>query len=301
MVQIIIFFIAGTALLVSATIIFSRWLSGAIPLILALAIVSAINIFSGSESLHIFSAIFIIGASAGYTFNKNKSIQFYLTLTSLVLTAAFSMNYYYLKNYKNIDIISESRDTFTEIVGESSNISEKEKEELFQKIDESLILIREVIPFSYFLNSVFMSLFAFFFLRVLFLRQNPELMEKIAGIENFKIKDQFIFLLIGGWLTVLLIDSGEYNILYTMGLNTALILSIFYVIQAFGIIKYFLVKKGLPTIILPVSIFIILLIGIEYSLFFMIMLSGFGALDFWADFRKLNEKNSADKTEDKKG
>ena len=274
--------------MISIAVIFNRWAGKFLYLILFITATALLNLYSDNEFLHIFSSICVIGAAAGFSFRLNRTFQFYLLLTSLSLTIIFSLNYYFLMNYKNIDILSKSKDAFMEIVKGADSLSEANKKDLISKLDDSLDILKDVIPFSYFINSLFLSLFSIYFLKFFFIRKYAEKIIKIEGIEKFRIKDYCIFVLIGGWATVLLIDSSKYHLPYIIGLNTALILSVLYVIQAFGIIKYFLAKKSLPTMLLPVFIITILFFGIEYILFAMVILSSLGAIDFWADFRKLN-------------
>jgi len=111
--------------------------------------------------------------------------------------------------------------------------------------------------------------------------------EKSPGLEFFQLHDYFIYALILGWLAVLLVDKSEYAIIYITGLNIALIFSILYLIQSLGIVKYFLIQKGLPLFIIPVTLITILFLGLKVTLFISIILSSVGAIDFWADFRKL--------------
>ncbi len=270
--------------------IFYKWSDKINYLILLIIGILIININSNNDYLHILSSVILIGATVGFTFRANKSFQFFIIVTSLSLMLVLSANYFNLKNFKNIDILSNSKDKFIEIIKEATNIPDDDKNELLNNLDGSLETVRDIIPFTYFLNSIFLSLCCFYFLRFIFIRRFDENVEKMAGIELFKLKDYLIFGLIAGWLTVLLINKNEYYFPYMIGLNVALILSVLYLIQAFGILKFTLIKKGLPTLIMPLSIFIILLFGIEYILFVLIILSGIGVIDFWVDFRKLDIK-----------
>ena len=71
-------------------------------------------------------------------------------------------------------------------------------------------------------------------------------------------------------------------------MNIALIASVFYFIQAIGVIKFYILKKGWPTYTLPMMFMMILVLGGGGIVFFSVLLAGFGSLDLWADFRKLN-------------
>ena len=143
------------ALLISVVIIFYRWADKAIYLILLVIGILIININSDNEYLHIISSTTLIAATAGFSFIFNKTFQFFIITTSLTLTVIFSANYYFLKSYENVDILSKSKDTFIEMIKESPNISDNDKKELFTKLDDSLETLQDIIPFTYFLNSIF--------------------------------------------------------------------------------------------------------------------------------------------------
>jgi len=258
-----------------------------------------LNLASDNEYIHILSSIAFAGAVTGFSFANEKSYQFLIIVSSLTLAVTFTSNFYFLNHYEETDVLKRSTDRFITLVNESPEFSKNEKKEILQTLDGSMDTIRDLIPFTYFLNSLLLSVCCFFFLKTVFMRRFFELIQKIQGIEFFKIQEYFIFLLIAGWLTVLLIDSEKYHEIYLIGLNMGLVFLIFYLIQSFGIIKFILLKKGLPTLILPLSIFITIVIGVEYFFFLLILLSSLGILDFWSDFRKLNpqEEKSEDKSE----
>ncbi len=89
-------------------------------------------------------------------------------------------------------------------------------------------------------------------------------------------------------LLVLLVDGQEYPLIYLIALNMGLITALFYLVQAMGVIKFFLMKRNMPRYLLPVMFLFLLLTGLQILPFFLIILAGFGTLDLWADFRKLN-------------
>ena len=229
---------------------------------------------------------FLIGFIAGYSLRHGKSIQFFLIVSSLTLTVLFSGNFYFLKINKGIDILGKSKEKIVEIVN-SSNIPEGERRDFTARLDETLDILEDIIPFAYFLNAITFSLLFFYFIRVIFKKYLKNHGKGVSGIELFRLHDYFIFTLILGWLTVLLVDKREYYIIYIIGLNVALIFSVFYLIQSIGIVSFFLKKKGLPQFLIPLSFFIILLLGLKIVLFLSIILVGIGAIDFWADFRKI--------------
>lgn len=287
MIQLILFFFIGLILIISSTLLFYRFGWKSIFLLLfPVSLIIIISAQNNSETIPIVLGFFLIGFIAGYCLRYKKSIQFFLILSSLTLTVLFSGNFYFLKINKDIDILGKSKEKIAEIVN-SSNITESERRDFTASLDETLDVLRDIIPFAYFLNSIIFSLLFFYFIRVIFKKQLKNYEKEIPGIEFFKLNDYFIFTLILGWLTVLLVDKREYYIIHITGLNIALIFSVFYLIQSIGIVKFFLKKKGLPQFLIPLSLFIILLLGLKIVLFLSIILVGLGAIDFWADFRKI--------------
>jgi hypothetical protein len=243
-------------------------------------------------------SIIIIGASAVFTFRNNKDLRFFIFVSSLSITLICTFNHYYLKNNKNIDILMSSKNIFIDSLNQN-NIPDKERSQMIQKINEAIDIMEYIVPFAYFLDALIFSLLGFYLFQYFFNKQskisgsdsasknegNEEI--NIKGIERFKVYEYLVFVFIAGWFVVLLVDRSNNNYLYLFGLNIALILSGFYLIQAFGIIKFILRKKGMPSSILPAIILLFLLFGIEYFIFILIILSSIGAIDFWADFRKL--------------
>ena len=115
--------------------------------------------------------------------------------------------------------------------------------------------------------------------------QDVEAEDKLLGPFSFK---QFIFLLIAGWGIFMLLDKTLHPLISIVALNIALAASTLYIIQALGIIKFFLIKKGLRVIILPLTVITLMILGPNVLMFAMIILIGIGTLDMWGDYRKLN-------------
>jgi hypothetical protein len=115
---------------------------------------------------------------------------------------------------------------------------------------------------------------------------------KTKGLEFFRLNDYAIFILIGGWLSFLLLDKSEHEILYLAGLNIGLIVSALYLVQALGVVRFLLMKKNKPGHILTLALILTFILSIEVFVFIIILLTGFGTLDLWADFRKLNAESA---------
>jgi hypothetical protein len=314
-VIIVISLLAGLVLLAFTALLFYRLSLGLFHIAVLFAGLFILNFIPGDDSLYLIISFIIIGASAGYSIRQKKNLLFFVLAASLSIAFIFTFNHYYLKNYKNTDILQNSKSGILSLL-EGNEVPESEKQQIVQKVDESLEIIKQIIPFAYFMNSLLLSFFSLYFLKIIFFKfikqydkkETKEAIEKsdnLTGVnaiwaetfklETFKIKEHSIFIFIAGWLVVLLVDRNSNDFLYLSGLNIALILSSIYLIQAIGIIKYLFIKKNVPFIVIPISFFLFLFFGVEYFLFVLIVLSGIGIIDFWADFRKLNDAGTSEK------
>ncbi|MBN2039054.1 MAG: DUF2232 domain-containing protein [Spirochaetes bacterium] len=283
--------IIGIAILFGSAVVFFKWPLKIYHLGLLLLILLISNFFSGSESLHLIISFLIVGSTSGFAVRTKKKFQVFLFISTLSITLISASNYYYLKIFQNTDVLQSSKQSFIDVI-KKSEISESERNEVIRRLDETINIVSDVMVFVYFLNALILSVISFRPLKlVLFrlFRKKMDYYENTEYLESFRLKEYFIFAFIAGWMTVLLIDR-EYYFIYTAGLNTALILSCFYLIQAFGIIKFIFRKKNFPFIIIPVILLVSFFIGIEYLFFLLIVLSSIGVLDFWLDFRKLGLK-----------
>jgi uncharacterized protein YybS (DUF2232 family) len=245
-------------------------------------------VYSGGEVNDFLTVVVspvFIGAVGGLSLRFKKALHFYIVISAFTVSLIFSANYYYLKLYKNVDQVLDSKNRIVQIVT-TSEMQDPDKKELLSQIENSVEIMKDIVPFTYFLNSVIISLFCFYILKLLLNKYLNVGVPAANGIEFFKLNDYFIFALIAGWLLVLVTDKTKYYYLHTAGLNLGLAFSVLYFMQSIGIIKYYLNKKGLPHFILPLSFAVILILGVEAVLFFIVILSSVGALDFWADFRK---------------
>lgn len=286
MVLLLVASLAGLSLVVASTLIFFRfsWLAlfFFVPAALAGLLLYRVN----PEYYAAFLGAMVIGGTAGMSFRGKKPFQFYLVTASLAVTLVFTANYYGLKMLGNIDLFAQSRNQFVEFI-QRSELPDAKKQELAVRLDSSMEVMRDIVPFSYFLNGLFFAAVSFFVLRHITRRFSGEALEGTRGIEFFRLHDYFIFTVIGGWLGFLLIDGAAWRIPYALALNVALIFSMLYVVQAWGIIKFFMMKRGIPLFVLPLALFIVVSVFVEILVFFLIIFASIGAIDFWADFRKL--------------
>lgn len=283
---------AGLIVILGSAYVFSRWDMKGFFFIVPAALLGILlydKIFSiNSELLASLIASSVIGGAAGYTIRNRRSLQFFLLIAALGSTGVFTANYYYLKAVKNVDLFTESRSSFVEYLNRNAEgIKEEKKKELIQQVDQSLEIVKDLVPFSYFLNSLLFAAFTFIVMRMFAKRFFGSADINTEGLEYFRLSDYFIFVLIGGWLIFLLVDTAANRWIHAAGFNIALIFTFLYLIQAFGIIKFFFLKKNLPVYLLPLIIIMSIVLLNQYMLIIAIFLASFGAIDFWADFRKL--------------
>jgi uncharacterized protein YybS (DUF2232 family) len=257
-------------------------------LIFAVMIAAALIATGRSFDAPLMITPFLLGGIGGYTFKKGKGFGFFMLTTSIPLAVLFTGFFYYLMIYQNVDFIGLLRGEvvrFMEAAGRGHDI----KGQMLSEFDASREDIMARVPFSSFLNSVALSGLGYAIIKRFFSRmaQAPA----GPGLEAFRLNEYFIFVLIAGLAAYLLIDKSDYPVLHSGGLNVALIAALLYFVQALGLIKYLLLKRGLPGYILPLGLSVILILGIWMALFLFVFLAGVGALDVWADFRTLIGKN----------
>lgn len=282
---ILLFFFGAAILFGSAFLTYKLGWKGVLFLLPVLILLLYLSGFDGSVPSLVSPVV--IGSVAGQTFKKKMSLDFFILVSALLMTLAYSGNYYYLKHYKNYDIMKESKGMILEII-KNTEIPNEKKKQITGNIDTLIENANDVAPFSFFVNSLVVSVLGYIMIKILFTKLYGVLETK--GLEYFKLNDYTIFLLIIGWFTFLVLDKSEYEILYLAGLNIGLIISFLYLLQALGIIRFLLIKKNKPAHILTFILILILFMSFEAFVFIIILLTGFGALDLWADFRKLNVK-----------
>jgi hypothetical protein len=140
--------------------------------------------------------------------------------------------------------------------------------------------------------------FAFLVLRMLARKFTNGAITGGKGLEYFRMDDRLIYVLIAGWAAFLMVDKTRFHTLNMAALNTALIFSFLYIVQAMGIIKFFAMKKNIPVWVIPLGALMLISLFAQLLLFFAVMLASLGAIDFWADFRKLETPGGANGPEE---
>jgi hypothetical protein len=257
-------------------------------LIFAVLITAALVAAGRSFDAPLMIAPFLLGGIGGYTFKKGKSFGFFLLTTSFPLALLFTGFFYFLMIYQNVDFIGMLRGEMVKFMN-AAGAPDDIKGQMLSEFDASRGDMIARVPFSSFLNSVALSGLGYAIIKRFFFR--IEMVSAGPGLESFRLNEYFIFVLIAGLAAYLLIDKSDYPVLHSGGLNVALIAALLYFVQALGLIKYLLLKRGLPGYILPLGLSVVLIMGIWIALFLFVFLAGFGALDVWADFRTMIGKN----------
>ena len=276
--------ILGIVIIISTAYLFYRWNWKALVVFIP---VMAVPLISGGYDREIPSILtpVVLGALGGYVFRSGRSLKFFLLSSTLGLTLLFSGNFYYLRYHEKIDILEDSKKIMLALM-KNYQVPDEKINAISVDYEKFMAIAGDLVPFSSFVYSLILASLAFMILRLFFSRFGAF----VGGLEHFRLNDYVIFSLIAGWGIFLLTDKSRLMPLYLAGLNAALIASFFYLIQALGVIKFFIMKKGLPPVMIFVIFGILAFSGMEVMIFVLILLTGFGALDMWADFRKFSAK-----------
>lgn len=257
-----------------------------------------------TAALPVFLSPAVFGITGGYCFRTGRGLDFFLTVSALVFTVLFTADYLFLKNVKGYDMVKQSMDEMVTALENSKSgidqlaIQYKTPKEDVEKLKSDLNtmigtlkdtkwiqLARNIIPFSAFLFSVAVVSVSFL-LMMRFALKNAA--ASVKPLQYFRLNDYFIFALIAGIAGLLLLKQETHPVLFAVSLNAALITAVLYAIQALGIVKHLFIRKGIPVFILPILVLTAALISPASLMFLLILFTGLGSLDLWADFRKLN-------------
>lgn len=298
-----VFFIAGVILTISSAFIFYKW--GWISLaVFAPAALIPVVIGGYEGGLSLYTLPLIAGTAGGYCFRKSLGLDFFITVSAIIFALVFTADFYILKAVRGYDFIETGKVEIVQLLEQSRGEMEKvfdqyktpeeNRKKLRADFDTSLRMIqdskwiqfaRDMIPFTAFLYSLFVTGFSFLLMKKIFLKKQGA---AVKALELFRLNDYLIFSLIAGWGIFIMLDKTQFPVITVTALNVALAGSMLYIIQALGIIKFFILKKGMPVVLLPLMIMTILILGPSVIVFAMIALIGIGTLDLWGDFRKLS-------------
>lgn len=253
-------------------------------LLIFIALISLAVIYSGHAGvIPVVSMPFILGGVGGLSFKKEKSVEFYLITTTAILAVLTAGFFYYYLLIEKINFFEMQRGVIAKSLDEAQ-VPADLRGQWLEAFDSS----KYIVPFGVVANSLALAAIAYPFIKNVLIRLFGA--HKPAGVEYFRINEYFIFAMMSGMAVYLLFDKGDYELVHFAGLNMLLIAALFYFIQGLAVVKFLLLRRGKPTFII-VLIFVGLLffgyIGLWALLFLSVLLTGLGALDLWADFRKL--------------
>lgn len=277
----------GLLLLAGSLFAAYRWrllaFAGVIPVFAGLTFATA----SFHDSFVFLAFSLIIGTCIGFLFSGKLTLQNFLIVSSLLCAAAAYGDYAFITKMTGQDYLMQSKDQAVSLLGSSASVSDADKALLKERLDQIIPVIKLILPFYYFLSGLFWASCAYMFFSLVLRKKLAAAKTRIEGIDRFRLSDYMIFVLIAGIAATLATMHGR-RLVYAVSLNTMLVMATLYTIQALGVIKFFLMKKRLPVALLPSTVILVLLLGIEATVFTAMLLAGCGALDLWADFRKLS-------------
>jgi uncharacterized protein YybS (DUF2232 family) len=229
----------------------------------------------------------LLGCLGGFTFKKGKSLEFYLVTASVSLALVSAGVFYYMMLYEHMDFVGMLKADMLKSI-EAAGFPAEVKGQYLEWFESWNHYIVALVPFGSFANSMITAGIGYAILRRFLGRLTGAVPGN--GLEMFRLNDYFIFSLIAGLGVCLLIDKSNYPVLHSAGLNIALASALLYFVQALGVVKFFMMKRGMPRYLLPLIIAGGLLLGL-FAVFLFVVLAGVGALDVWADFRKLAKKS----------
>jgi hypothetical protein len=239
----------------------------------------------------------VLGVAVGIAFRYKLSWQFYVISSSLAIAMIATAGFYYLEKIEQINVFAEWRSQAVMIM-KQQKFSKDDIEVWLRNFDSKRAVMRDTFPFTTFAMGLFLSLFSLSIVELFVARVMKQEAVLSAGIERFRMPEPVIFGFIASLAGTLLMPEA-YPGLYQTSLNVMAVLAVLYALQGVGIVRYMFVKKGLPPFIFSMGILIsILFFGGEILIFMLIIMAGVGALDFWADFRKLNTTTTEDTNEE---
>jgi hypothetical protein len=280
--------VGGLMLMVGCAFLYYRFEWKAV-VICAILPVMAVALTGRITDIPLMAAPALLGCLGGVTLKRGKSLEFFLLTASISLALVTTGVFYYQMLYEHVDFAGMLRSDMLKSI-DAAGFPAEVKSQYIEWFDGWKNDIVALVPFGAFANAMVTSGIGYAIIRRFLGRLAGAVPG--SGLEMFKLNDYYIFVLIGGLALYLylLIDKSNYPVLYSAGLNIVLISALLYFTQALGIIKFLLMKRGMPAYALPLMVAMGLLLGI-FAMFLFVVLAGVGALDVWADFRKLAKKS----------
>jgi len=257
------------------------------------ALVMIIPVFAGilfgigpdNDYVQFISFSLLIGCLTGLSFRYSKSTAFIVLVASVIFTTVFVSVIYYMKHVQSVDIVELSKDQIITAMRESY----QPKSDVEMKIDlfnAEFEIRRHLIPSYTFIFALVMSAIGYNVLRPWLAKGYKE--SRVKGIENFKLNEYFIFVLIACLIAsayLFKLNSPHMWIAF----NILIVVGMLYLLQGIGVTKHFFIRGRIPTVLIPLFFVGLAFMGTLKDVV-LVLLAGFGALDVWADFRNLSGK-----------
>ena len=128
--------------------------------IASIAVLSVIYIVLSYTVAEIVGLQFVLAGVLFGFIAKNFSFQRYFVLSVLMLWFLLLVVYYLQYYIKGIDVIADNQKLIQEMI-EGSSLGVAEKSVLTQQLQDFLPTMRMLVPFSYFISAIVISLFIY--------------------------------------------------------------------------------------------------------------------------------------------
>jgi hypothetical protein len=208
----------------------------------------------------------------------------------------FAADYLYETNYMGASLANEAK-TAVQSFLDSGRIDDKQKAEFAEQYKFVMEIMKDLVPFMIFVSALMISFAGFSILDLIF-KRILKAENSIKGIENFKVNEWLVFVVIFSIALIVFDKEGNFYPAKTVGKNILLVMTVVYFIQSLGILKFVLMKKRIPVFIMPLFLLGMAIFSFQVFGFVVMFLAGIGLLDIWADFRKFSpESIKSDKKE----
>ena len=237
-----------------------------------------------------------IGSITGFAYRSKRSVQFIVLTSVFLVFGIFAADYLYETNYMGASLANEAK-TAVQSFLDSGRIDDKQKAEFAEQYKFVMEIMKDLVPFMIFVSALMISFAGFSILDLIF-KRILKAENSIKGIENFKVNEWLVFVVIFSIALIVFDKEGNFYPAKTVGKNILLVMTVVYFIQSLGILKFVLMKKRIPVFIMPLFLLGMAIFSFQVFGFVVMFMAGIGLLDIWADFRKFSpESIKSDKNE----
>ncbi len=182
-----------------------------------------------------------IGSITGFAYRTKKSVQFIVLTSVFLVFGIFAADYLYETNYMGASLANEA-ETAVQSFMDSGKLDDKQKAEFAEQYKFVMEIMKDLVPFMIFISALMISFAGFSILDLIF-KRILKAENFVKGIENFKVNEWFVFLVIVSIALIVFDKGGRFYPAKAVGKNILLVLTVIYFIQSLGIIKFVLMKK----------------------------------------------------------